>query len=45
MKNLGKIKVEELDGLLNFNMINNININIVGIGGNVVGILGNFFMN
>ncbi len=45
VKNPGKIKAEELAGLLNSNTTNNTNINIAGTGGNVAGTLGNLFMN
>ncbi|WP_367703354.1 Hop family adhesin AlpB [Helicobacter pylori] len=45
VKNPGKIKAEELAGLLNSNTTNNTNTNIAGTGGNVAGTLGNLFMN
>lgn len=45
VKNPGKIKAEELAGLLNSTTTNNTNINIAGTGGNVAGTLGNLFMN
>ncbi|GAA6931368.1 Hop family adhesin AlpB [Helicobacter pylori] len=45
VKNPGKIKAEELAGLLNSTTTNNTNINIAGTGGNVTGTLGNLFMN
>ncbi|WQS60977.1 Hop family adhesin AlpB [Helicobacter pylori] len=46
VKNPGKIKAEELAGLLNSNTTNNTNINIAGTTGvNVAGTLGNLFMN
>ncbi|EJB13373.1 adhesin domain protein [Helicobacter pylori CPY1962] len=40
VKNPGKIKAEELAGLLNSNTTNNTNINIAGTGGNVAGDFG-----
>ncbi len=45
VKNPGKIKAEELAGLLNSTTTNNTNINVAGAGGNVAGTLGNLFMN
>lgn len=45
VKNPGKIKAEELAGLLNSNTTNNTNTNIASTGGNVAGTLGNLFMN
>ncbi|WRE21513.1 Hop family adhesin AlpB [Helicobacter pylori] len=45
VKNPGKIKAEELAGLLNSNTTNNANTNIASTGGNVAGTLGNLFMN
>ncbi len=43
VKNPGKIKAEELAGLLNSTTTNNTNVN--DTGGNVAGMLGNLFMN
>ncbi|GAA7422631.1 Hop family adhesin AlpB [Helicobacter pylori] len=45
VKNPGKIKAEELAGLLNSTTTNNTNANTAGTGGNVAGTLGNLFMN